>query len=97
MVDYLVLQGERKISMLAGITLVFMIHVFGVYWWYKNDDLLYPLVLLPPKEIPPFWHAIFIIMVNGMNPTIMFLLIIYISVFKLATSCAKAVVLIYIL
>ncbi|KAF8397084.1 hypothetical protein HHK36_015991 [Tetracentron sinense] len=23
-----------------------------------------PLVMLPPKEIPPFWHAIFIIMVN---------------------------------
>ncbi|KAH7667444.1 Zinc finger RING/FYVE/PHD-type protein [Dioscorea alata] len=58
------LKGERKISVLAGITLLFVIHVFGVYWWYKNDDLLYPLVLLPPKEIPPFWHAIFIIMVN---------------------------------
>ncbi|KAJ0978175.1 hypothetical protein J5N97_013649 [Dioscorea zingiberensis] len=58
------LKGERKISVLVGITLLFMIHVFGVYWWYKNDDLLYPLVLLPPKEIPQFWHAIFIIMVN---------------------------------
>jgi hypothetical protein len=21
--------------------------------------------MLPPKDIPPFWHAIFIIMVNG--------------------------------
>ncbi|URE13896.1 zinc finger C3HC4 type family protein [Musa troglodytarum] len=59
------LQGERKISVLIAITLVFMIHVFGVYWWYRNDDLLYPLVMLPPKEILPFWHAIFIIMVNG--------------------------------
>lgn len=58
------LKGERKIPMLIGIALVFTIHVFGVYWWYKDDDLLYPLVLLPPKEIPPFWHAIFIIMVN---------------------------------
>ncbi|XP_073113611.1 LOW QUALITY PROTEIN: uncharacterized protein [Elaeis guineensis] len=58
------LKGERKISVLVGITLVFMIHVFGVYWWYRNDDILYPLVMLPPKEIPPFWHAIFIIMLN---------------------------------
>ncbi|XP_074571892.1 uncharacterized protein LOC141828365 [Curcuma longa] len=58
------LKGERKISVLVGITLVFMIHVFGVYWRYRNDDLLYPLIMLPPKEIPPFWHAIFIIMVN---------------------------------
>ncbi|XP_020268653.1 RING finger and transmembrane domain-containing protein 2-like isoform X1 [Asparagus officinalis] len=58
------LKGERKLSVLTGYTLVFMIHILGVYWWYKNNDLLYPLALLPPKEIPPFWHAIFIIMVN---------------------------------
>ncbi|KAH7677638.1 Zinc finger RING/FYVE/PHD-type protein [Dioscorea alata] len=58
------LKGERKISVLIGITLLFMIHVFSVYWWYRNDDVLHPLILLPPKEIPPFWHAIFIIMVN---------------------------------
>ena len=59
------LQGERKVAMLVGITVIFMIHVFGVYWWYRNDDLLRPLFMLPPKDIPPFWHAIFIIMVNG--------------------------------
>ncbi|WOL06831.1 RING finger and transmembrane domain-containing protein 2 [Canna indica] len=58
------LKGERKIAVLTGITLIFMVHVFGVYWWYRTDDLLYPLVMLPPKRIPPFWHAIFIIMVN---------------------------------
>ncbi|CAL4907312.1 unnamed protein product [Urochloa decumbens] len=58
------LKGERKISVLIGITVIFMIHVFGVYWWYRNDDLLRPLFMLPPKDIPPFWHAIFIIMVN---------------------------------
>ncbi|KAK3135901.1 hypothetical protein QOZ80_5BG0424970 [Eleusine coracana subsp. coracana] len=58
------LKGERKISVLVGITVIFMIHVFGVYWWYRNDDLLRPLFMLPPKDIPPFWHAIFIIMVN---------------------------------
>ncbi|OVA02210.1 zinc finger protein [Macleaya cordata] len=58
------LKGERKISFLVGITILFMLHVVGVYWWYRNDDLLYPLVMLPPKAIPPFWHAIFIIMVN---------------------------------
>nr|CAB3465641.1 unnamed protein product [Digitaria exilis] len=58
------LKGERKIFVLIGITVIFIIHVFGVYWWYRNDDLLRPLFMLPPKDIPPFWHAIFIIMVN---------------------------------
>lgn len=50
---------------LIGISVAFALHVVSVYWWYQNDDLMYPLVMLPPKEIPPFWHAIFIIMVNG--------------------------------
>ncbi|CAN1333864.1 RING finger and transmembrane domain-containing protein 2 [Linum perenne] len=58
------LKGERKISVLVGISVAFAVHVVGVYWWYQNDDLLYPLVMLPPKAIPPFWHAVFIIMVN---------------------------------
>ncbi|XP_052172719.1 uncharacterized protein LOC127788469 isoform X1 [Diospyros lotus] len=58
------LKGERKISVLIGISFVFVLHVIGVYWWYQNDDLLYPLIMLPPKEIPPFWHAVFIILVN---------------------------------
>ncbi|XP_040256881.2 uncharacterized protein [Aegilops tauschii subsp. strangulata] len=58
------LKGERKIAMLVGITIIFMVHVFGVYWWYRNDYLLRPLFMVPPKDIPPFWHAIFIIMVN---------------------------------
>lgn len=58
-------QGERKISVLVVISIILMLHVIGIYWWYRNDDLLYPLVMFPPKSIPPFWHAIFIIMVNG--------------------------------
>ncbi|KAL2330458.1 hypothetical protein Fmac_018039 [Flemingia macrophylla] len=59
------LKGERKIPVLIGISVGFALHVVGVYWWYQNDDLIYPLIMLPPKDIPPFWHAIFIIMVNG--------------------------------
>ncbi|KAJ3693785.1 hypothetical protein LUZ60_009265 [Juncus effusus] len=58
------LKGERKVSVLVGITMVFISHVFGVYYWYRKDGLMRPLVMLPPKEIPPFWHAIFIILVN---------------------------------
>ncbi|RXH82042.1 hypothetical protein DVH24_036383 [Malus domestica] len=58
------LQGERKITVLMGISLAFALHVVGVYWWFQNDDLLYPLIMLPPKVIPPFWHAVFIITVN---------------------------------
>ncbi|XP_024968775.1 E3 ubiquitin-protein ligase RNFT1-like isoform X1 [Cynara cardunculus var. scolymus] len=58
------LKGERKILVLASISLLFTLHVAGVYWWYRKDDLLYPLVMLPPKSIPPFWHAIFLVIVN---------------------------------
>ncbi|CAL4978092.1 unnamed protein product [Urochloa decumbens] len=58
------LKRERKIPVLVGITVLFVVHVFGFYWCYKNGDLVRPLVMLPPKEIPPFWHAIFIILVN---------------------------------
>ncbi|XP_055828163.1 uncharacterized protein LOC129896325 [Solanum dulcamara] len=58
------LKGERKIDVLVGYFVVFVIHVIGIYWWYNNDDLFYPLLMVPPKVIPPFWHAIFIILVN---------------------------------
>ncbi|CAL5420471.1 unnamed protein product [Camellia sinensis] len=58
------LKGERKIPILIGISFVFGLHVIVVYWWYWNDDILYPLIMVPPKAIPPFWHAIFIIMVE---------------------------------
>ncbi|KAK4759400.1 hypothetical protein SAY87_022531 [Trapa incisa] len=58
------LKGERRVSVLAGITLMLTLHVAGVYWGYRKDDLYYPLVMLPPKAVPPFWHAIFIIVVN---------------------------------
>ncbi|KAK4348681.1 hypothetical protein RND71_031436 [Anisodus tanguticus] len=58
------LKGERKITVLLGYFLVFMLHITGIYWWNRKDDLLYPLLMVPPKVIPPFWHAIFIILVN---------------------------------
>ncbi|KAK9723776.1 hypothetical protein RND81_05G024500 [Saponaria officinalis] len=58
------LKGERRVPVLIGICILFTLHVVGVYWWFRNDDLLYPLIMLPPKEIPPFWHALFILMVN---------------------------------
>lgn len=58
-------QGGRKVYVLAGITLAFIIHVYGVYWWHRNDDLLYPLVMISPKGTLAFWRALFIILVNG--------------------------------
>ncbi|KAL6531178.1 hypothetical protein OROHE_014247 [Orobanche hederae] len=61
------LKGERKISVLVGYSFMFMLHILGVYWWHHKDDLFYPLVMIPPKAIPPFWHAIFIILVNGLE------------------------------
>lgn len=60
-------QGERKISVLVGYSVVFMVHVFGIYWWNRKDDLFHSLFMVPPETVPPFWHAIFIILVNGMN------------------------------
>ncbi|CAN4105323.1 unnamed protein product [Withania somnifera] len=58
------LKGERKIDVLVGYFVFFVIHVIGIYWWYHNDDLFYPLLMVPPKVIPPLRHAIFIILVN---------------------------------
>ncbi|XP_023737752.1 uncharacterized protein LOC111885744 isoform X1 [Lactuca sativa] len=58
------LKGERKIAVLATISVLFTLHVAGVYWWCRQDDVLYPLVMLPPESTPPFWHAVFIIVVN---------------------------------
>ncbi|CAL9144549.1 unnamed protein product [Musa hybrid cultivar] len=58
------LEGGRKVYVLAGITLGFIIHVYGVYWWHRNDDLLYPLVMISPKGTLAFWRALFVILVN---------------------------------
>ncbi|KAJ9543281.1 hypothetical protein OSB04_022988 [Centaurea solstitialis] len=58
------LKGDRKISVLMSASLFFTLYVAGVYWWYRRDGLLYPLLMLPPKNMPSFWHAIFIIVVN---------------------------------
>ncbi|XP_071697212.1 uncharacterized protein [Rutidosis leptorrhynchoides] len=58
------LKGERKISVLVSLSLLSTFHVAGFYWWLHKDDLLYSLVMIPPKTTPPFWHAMFIVMVN---------------------------------
>ncbi|XP_050287807.1 uncharacterized protein LOC126726562 isoform X3 [Quercus robur] len=60
------LKEERKTSVVVSIALVFMLQVVLIYLWLRDTDLLYALVLLPPKAVPPFMHAIFIITVNGM-------------------------------
>ena len=80
--DWWILQGERKLSVLVGYSIIFMLHVIGVYWWYQNDDLSYPLFMVPPKAIPPFWHAIFIIIINGMKT--IWLLLFYWRVYGVA-------------
>ncbi|KAL4585469.1 hypothetical protein LXL04_010090 [Taraxacum kok-saghyz] len=58
------IQGERRLSVLADYFIVFILQVIGVYWWYQNDDLCYSLFLVPLRAIPPFWYAIFTILVN---------------------------------
>uniref|UniRef100_A0A7N0V064 RING-type domain-containing protein n=1 Tax=Kalanchoe fedtschenkoi TaxID=63787 RepID=A0A7N0V064_KALFE len=58
------LKGEKKTVVLMCYSLIFMVHVVVVRWWYWNDNLLHPMIMVPPKAVPPFWHAVFIIMVN---------------------------------
>lgn len=58
------LKNERKPPVLVALGWVLFVHIIGVYWWYSGDALWRPLILFPPKEIPPFWDAIFIIVVN---------------------------------
>ena len=58
------MQGERK-SIFIGISGgVLLMQIIAVYWWCTKD-LLRSLVMLPPKEVPEFWHAVFIILMNG--------------------------------
>jgi hypothetical protein len=58
------LKSERKLSVLIGYFMFFLVHVIGLYLWYWNYYLFYPLLMVPPREIPPFWHAIFTIVIN---------------------------------
>ncbi|CAL5204191.1 unnamed protein product [Lathyrus oleraceus] len=58
------LKGDQKVPILLGVAFSFMLYVTCIYWWYRHDDILFPLALFPPKATPPFWHAIFIILVN---------------------------------
>ncbi|KAG9140824.1 hypothetical protein Leryth_025226 [Lithospermum erythrorhizon] len=58
------LKGERKMAVLIAYFVVFLLHVMGIYWWHSSEDIYYPLFMVPPKTIPPFWHAIFVILVN---------------------------------
>lgn len=59
------MQNERKPAVLVALGCVLVVHIIGVYWWYSRDALWRPLILIPPRDIPPFWDAIFIIVING--------------------------------
>ncbi|GAA0165770.1 hypothetical protein LIER_40053 [Lithospermum erythrorhizon] len=58
------LKGERRIAVLIAYFVAFVLHVVGIYLSFFYEDLYYPLFMVPPKTVPPFWHAIFIILVN---------------------------------
>eukprot|EP00250_Pteridium_aquilinum_P022711 c25597_g1_i1 orf=161-1468(+) len=60
------LKGERKSLIVITIGVGLLLQIVGIYWWFKKENLFRPLLLLPPKEIPKFWHAVFIIVVNDM-------------------------------
>ncbi|CAK9208497.1 unnamed protein product [Sphagnum jensenii] len=58
------LKNERRPIFLVALAIGLLVHIVGVYWWYSAGALWRPLVLLPPHNIPMFWQAIFIIVVN---------------------------------
>ncbi|CAM6015079.1 unnamed protein product [Sphagnum balticum] len=58
------LKNERRPIFLVALGIGLLVHIVGVYWWYSAGALWRPLVLLPPRNIPMFWQAIFIIVVN---------------------------------
>lgn len=58
------LKGERRIVVLVAVSALLLTHIVVVYCFYRGEDLLRPLLMVPPKEIPKFWQAIFIILVN---------------------------------
>lgn len=58
------LKGERKSLILLTIGIGLFFQIIAIYWWYNKEDLFRPLFMLPPKEIPKFWDAVFIIIVN---------------------------------
>jgi hypothetical protein len=62
---FLSMQNERRPIFLVALGIGLLVHIVGVYWWYSAGALWRPLVLLPPRNIPMFWQAIFIIVVNG--------------------------------
>jgi hypothetical protein len=61
---FLSVQNERRPIFLVALGIGLLVHIVGVYWWYSAGALWRPLVLLPPRNIPMFWQAIFIIVVN---------------------------------
>ncbi|XP_050209612.1 uncharacterized protein LOC126660261 isoform X2 [Mercurialis annua] len=58
------LKGDSKIYVFALISIFGILYVIGLYYCYRNDDLLPPLVMLPPKVLPRFRTAVFIIIIN---------------------------------
>ncbi|KAK6121965.1 hypothetical protein DH2020_044294 [Rehmannia glutinosa] len=57
------LKGERKISILVGYSVIFMLHILGIYWWHRKDELFYPLLMIPRSQ-SHLSHALFMILVN---------------------------------
>jgi hypothetical protein len=57
-------QGERKSLYICICGGVLSMQIIAVYWWCTKD-LLRSLIILPPKAVPEFWHAVFIILMNG--------------------------------
>lgn len=58
------LKGERNVLVLLAISAILLTHILAVYCFYWGEDLLRPLFMVPPRNIPKFWQAIFIIIVN---------------------------------
>ncbi|CAI5490778.1 unnamed protein product [Closterium sp. Naga37s-1] len=58
------LKADRNPVLLALVAVLLLAHVAVVNWLFWPEQLWRPLLLIPPAEVPPFWHALFIIVTN---------------------------------
>ncbi|CAI5939634.1 unnamed protein product [Closterium sp. NIES-65] len=58
------LKADRNPVLLALAAVLLLAHVAVVNWLFWPEQLWRPLLLIPPAEVPPFWHALFIIVTN---------------------------------
>lgn len=61
-------QYERSLLQIVGVAFVLLGHVASLQGMFDRSEILLPLSLHPIRQQPKFWHAVFIVFVNGKLP-----------------------------